>query len=75
MMTWKPSPLVDDWVRSGRGRVSVQGIGNNGHSGSNGAITAAAVLQGASERLEVMSWGLAAKYRVVLKDMLAQVDV
>lgn len=49
--------------------MEVQGIGNNS---SNGAVTAAAVLQGASERLEVMSWGLGAKYRVVLKGMLAQ---
>ncbi|CAK7228811.1 hypothetical protein SBRCBS47491_007034 [Sporothrix bragantina] len=69
LLTWKPSPLLDDWVRSGQKRLSVQGIGNN----DSGAITAASVLKGASERLEVMSWGLAAKYRVVLKGMLAQV--
>ena len=67
--------MVDDWVRSGRGCVSVQGIGNSSRNDDSGAITAVVVLQGASERLEVMSWGLAAKYRVVLKGMLAQVDV
>ncbi|CAK7236008.1 hypothetical protein SCUCBS95973_009460 [Sporothrix curviconia] len=68
LLTWKPSPFLDDWVRSIRGRLSVQGIGNN----DGGALTAASVLKGASKRLEVMSWGLAAKYRVVLKGMLAK---
>lgn len=75
LLTWKTSPSVDDWVSSGHGWISIQGIGSNGGSGGNSAITAATVLRGASERLEVMSWGLAAKYRVVLNGMLAHVEV
>ncbi|KAL1907179.1 hypothetical protein Sste5344_007130 [Sporothrix stenoceras] len=74
LLTWKPSPSINEWVKTGRGGVSVQGIGNGSSSDDNGTITAAAVLRGASERLEVMSWGLAAKYRVVLKGMLAQAN-
>ncbi|KAH8896621.1 hypothetical protein GQ53DRAFT_889865 [Thozetella sp. PMI_491] len=67
-LSWKPPPSLDDWVQSGEGDISVQGLG----SGSD--INVRSVLRSAAERLDVMSWGLAARYREVLRDLLSEGD-
>lgn len=64
LISWQASPSLDEWIESGGGDVSVQGLG----SGTD--INVQAVLRGAAERLGIMSWGLATRYREVLKDLL-----
>jgi hypothetical protein len=64
LIGWQASLSLDEWIESGGGDVSVQGLG----SGTD--INVQAVLRGAAERLGVMSWGLATRYREVLKDLL-----
>lgn len=66
VLSWKAASSLDDWIQSGEGNVSVQGIGT-------GKITTVqAILESAANRLDIMSWGFAARYRDVLRDLLAQ---
>ena len=68
ILSWKPPPRLDEWIESGKGEVSVQSLGTGGE------LTAYTILKGASERLEVISWGLAARYRGVLTGLLAEIE-
>ena len=63
VLDWIPPPFLEEWIESGDGYLSIQGLESGMH------VTVQAVLRGATERLDVMSWGLAARYREVLNTL------
>lgn len=65
-ISWTATPALDAWIESGGGAVAVQGLGRVP------GLAAASVLQAAADRLEVISWGLAARYRRVLLGLIGQ---
>jgi hypothetical protein len=66
ILGWKPPAWLDQWILTGVGEISVQGLG------SGKVLTLELALKAAADRLEVMSWGLAARYRKVIDDMLIE---
>ncbi|KAL1406153.1 hypothetical protein Q8F55_007837 [Vanrija albida] len=66
-ISYAPTPELEGWIEHGDGAPSVQGFGRSARP------TAFAMLQTSADRLEVMSWGLAARYRTVLLGLIAEV--
>lgn len=64
-ISWTATPALDAWIEKGGGAVAVQGLGRVP------GIAAESVLQAAADRLEVISWGLAARYRRVLLGLIS----
>lgn len=67
-ISWSSSALLEQWVETGDGMITIQGL-----AGSASGLTAREVVRHSSDRLEVMSWGLAARYREVLQDLLLEI--
>lgn len=63
---WNITQSLDEWILTGQGRIVVQGLGH----GSD--ISVEAILRGAIERLDAVSWGLAGIYREVLRNLLVE---
>lgn len=57
---------VDEWIASGHGIVAVHSLGQG--------ISATRVLELGADRLAMMPWGLAARYRSVLLGLAAAED-
>jgi hypothetical protein len=62
-ISWTESSQIELWIKNGGG-VSIQGLGNVAQ------LSVAVLLQTFADRLEIMSWGLAARYRKVLINLL-----
>lgn len=65
-ISWTATPALDAWIENGAGAVAIQGLGRVP------GLAAESVLQAAADRLEVISWGLAARYRRVLLGLISQ---
>jgi hypothetical protein len=68
VLGWTRPEWLDNWINSGVGRISMQGL----RTGT--ALSLRSILSGASDRLSVMSWGLAMKYRQVVDELLQELD-
>lgn len=65
-VAWSGSAALDSWVETGNAELTVQGLG------AVPGLSTVTVLRSAADRLEVMSWGLAARYRDVLLGLCAE---
>lgn len=65
VLSWTRTPAVDDWIASG-GPLWLQGLGTLAE------LTPAVVLHNLANRLDLLCWGLAGRYRQVLNKLIMQ---
>jgi len=63
---WAWTPELAQWIETGKGTVSIDGLGRVP------GLSPRAVLLSAADRLDTISWGLAGRYRKVLLNTVAQ---
>lgn len=66
LLGWTKPVWFEQWISSGVGEISMQGL----RGGT--ALNLSIILTGASDRLAVLSWGLAAKYRLVVDELFQE---
>lgn len=64
-LTWTFSAAVDNWIEHGQGDLIIQGVGELGR------LTPNDVLISSANSLDLMSWGLAARYKDVLLGLIS----